>query len=141
MVACSLPTTAPTGLPVEIAFKGNRCGDERLIVANVARKDHTSLNGGDSLNRGELESRLQELFATSAERLLFLEADGDVPFGDVAEVIDIAARHVDYVAVLTRSLEKEPGDCLMIAPKPTTDHVKPILEMKEIPLWRVFVPQ
>jgi len=37
-----------------------------------------------------LRSRLLEIYKTRAERVMFVKADSDLPFEDVAEVIDVA---------------------------------------------------
>jgi biopolymer transport protein TolR len=141
VIACSLGTT-PTGLPIDIANKGNQCGDERLVIVNVVNGDRVELNLGSSLRRSELGSYLQEIFRTRAERLLFLQAAPDVSFREVAQVIDISRRYTERVAIVTPSVEKQTGGCLTIVGKSFVDYnrSKPLLEMKEVPLWRLFRP-
>jgi biopolymer transport protein ExbD len=62
------------------------------------------------VKRSELAQRLEEVFRTRAERLLFVKADPNLPFQSVAEVIDISKPHVNFVALLTPAVEK--GFCL-----------------------------
>ena len=84
------------------------------MVANVLHNGSVRLNREDDIQVNALANRLHEIFADTAERVLFLKADPKVPFQSVAEVIDIAQRQVDYVAILTPAVENEPGFCLAI---------------------------
>ena len=48
--------------------------------------------------------RLARLFRTRTLRYVYLSADGDVPFGDVAHIIDEALREADFVSLFTPQL-------------------------------------
>ena len=107
--------TPPKGFVVRIAGLG-RCSDVRTIVLEVLPGGVLRLNY-ENQKRDELEQRLEEIFRTRAYRYVFVMGDPNVPFGDVAEVIDTASKQVDYVALLTQSvLERadfrEHGTCL-----------------------------
>ena len=53
-----------------------------------------------------LQTRLTDIFKTRAERVMFVKGDDDVPFSDVAQVIDIAhASNVDKVGLITAKIE------------------------------------
>ena len=74
----------------------------------------------ENVDRDGLQGRLREIFATRAERVLFVKGDSDLDFGEVAQVIDIARTHADYIGLLTPSVEKEMSEnpfccCLTIA--------------------------
>ena len=58
----------------------------------------------ENQKREELEYRLEEIFRTRAYRYVFVMVDPNVSFGDVAEVIEMASKQVDYVALLTPSV-------------------------------------
>jgi len=52
--------------------------------------------------------RLQDIFKTRNERVMFVKGDPDVDFGDVAAIIDIAKGvGVDKVGLMTKAIEKE----------------------------------
>jgi biopolymer transport protein TolR len=54
----------------------------------------------------ELEPKLQAIFATRAERVMFVKGDPDLNFQTVAQVIDIAhSANVDHVGMITPKVE------------------------------------
>jgi biopolymer transport protein TolR len=53
-----------------------------------------------------LEGRLTDIFKTRAEKVMFVKGDNNIPFADVADVIDIAhASGVDKVGLITAKIE------------------------------------
>src|SRR5215467_10884275 len=53
-----------------------------------------------------LQGRLTDIFKTRAEKVMFVKGDDNVPFADVANVIDIAhAAGVDKVGLITAKIE------------------------------------
>jgi biopolymer transport protein TolR len=53
-----------------------------------------------------LQGKLTEIFKERAERVMFVKADDNLPFSDVAQVIDIAhAANVDKVGLITAKVE------------------------------------
>jgi biopolymer transport protein ExbD len=53
-----------------------------------------------------LQGRLTDIFKTRAEKVMFVKGDNNVPFADVADVIDIAhAAGVDKVGLITAKIE------------------------------------
>jgi biopolymer transport protein ExbD len=107
-LALTLPIAAlrpqAFGLPVRIAGIG-RCGDVTNIVLTVLPHGDLKLNR-ESLARGSLDRRLQEVFRTRAYRYVFVIGDPATSFGEVANVVDIAAKQVDHMAILTPSVAK-----------------------------------
>jgi biopolymer transport protein ExbD len=60
----------------------------------------------DDVTWENLEGRLNDIFKTRAEKVMFVKADVDLPFNDVAQVIDIAhAAGVDKVGLITAKIE------------------------------------
>ncbi len=54
----------------------------------------------------KLQTRLEEIYKTLAEKVMFVKADTDLPFADVAQVIDIAhSAGVDKVGLITAKIE------------------------------------
>jgi biopolymer transport protein TolR len=54
----------------------------------------------------DLQGRLTDVFKTRAEKVMFVKGDNNVPFADVATVIDIAhAAGVDKVGLITAKIE------------------------------------
>ena len=102
------------GLPVQIAYQDQRCNDDRrdTFVEVLENGDLRILDSGtpQDVKRSEVGQRLDEVFRTRAERLLFVKADSNLPFQSVAEVIDISKPHVSFVALLTPAVEA--GSCL-----------------------------
>jgi biopolymer transport protein TolR len=53
-----------------------------------------------------LQGRLTDIFKTRAEKVMFVKGDDNIPFADVANVIDIAhASGVDKVGLITAKIE------------------------------------
>jgi biopolymer transport protein TolR len=84
--------------------------NDRTIVVTV-----TSRPGGgdpgykinqDDVAKGDLLTKLTAIFATRAERVMFVKGDDKLNFGDVAEVIDIGhAAGVDHIGLMTPKIE------------------------------------
>ncbi len=114
-VGCSHKST---GLAVRIARTG-RCGDIRDIFLEVLPGGGLRLNSQDQ-KRDELAHRLEDIFRSRAYWYLFVEGDPNVSFGEVAEVIDIASKQVDFVSLATPSVIKatNPEDACLDANLP-----------------------
>jgi len=53
-----------------------------------------------------LQGRLTDIYKTRAEKVMFVKADDDLPFADVAQVIDVAhSAGVDKVGLITAKIE------------------------------------
>ena len=60
----------------------------------------------DDVTWENLEGRLNDIFKTRAEKVMFVKADPDLPFNDVAQVIDMGhAAGVDKVGLITAKIE------------------------------------
>ena len=60
----------------------------------------------DDVTWENLEGRLSDIYKTRAEKVMFVKGDSNVPFADVANVIDIAhAAGVDKVGLITAKIE------------------------------------
>ena len=83
--------------------------DQRTIVVSVL---HTNGNNAaykinqDDVAKGDLLTRLTTIFASRAERVMFVKGDDKLNFGDIAEVIDIGhAAGVDHIGLITPKVE------------------------------------
>lgn len=84
--------------------------NDRTIVVQV-----TSRSGGgepgykinqDDVAKGDLLTKLTTIFASRAERVMFVKGDDKLNFGDIAEVIDIGhAAGVDHIGLITPKIE------------------------------------
>jgi len=60
----------------------------------------------DDVTWETLQSRLEEIFKTRAEKVMFVKGDTDLQFADVAEVIDMAhSAGVEKVGLITAKIE------------------------------------
>jgi biopolymer transport protein ExbD len=60
----------------------------------------------DDVSWQNLQSRLEEIYKTRAEKVMFVKADTDLEFADVAQVIDIAhAAGVEKIGLITAKIE------------------------------------
>ena len=68
-----------------------------IIVVEINQDDATWEN---------LQGRLTDIFKTRAEKVMFVKGDDNIPFADVANVIDIAhSAGVDKVGLITAKIE------------------------------------
>lgn len=63
--------------------------DDRTIVVTI-NKDQTMLVNTEPIQENMLQKRLEDIFKTRAERVMFVKGDPDIEYKLVAEVIDIA---------------------------------------------------
>jgi biopolymer transport protein ExbD len=83
---------------------------DRTIVVQLIDKGAGSEPGlkinGEDASWDNLGTRLTDIFKTRAEKVMFVKGDDNVPFADVANVIDIAhASGVDKVGLITAKIE------------------------------------
>jgi biopolymer transport protein ExbD len=79
--------------------------DQRTVVVSVAR-DKSMMINTEATDENKLGPRLEEIFKTRAERLIFVKGDKDLEFQDVAKVIDIAKGvGIDKVGLMTPEME------------------------------------
>ena len=101
----------PTGLKAEIPqpapVASNIPPPQRTIVIQVKHakpsNDHPEVKiNEDVVDWDHVRQRLADIFAIRVERIAFIEADDDIDFQDVADVIAIArVAGVDRVGLLT----------------------------------------
>src|ERR1700737_1323307 len=87
----------------------NDTPDRTIVVQLIARgageNPGLKINGEDA-SWENLQDRLTDIFKTRAEKVMFVKGDDNVPFANVANVIDIAhAAGVDKVGLITAKIE------------------------------------
>jgi biopolymer transport protein ExbD len=83
---------------------------ERTVVVQVLKSGDperpTLKINQDEATYDNLEGRLRDIFATRAEKVMFVKGDDDIAFSNVAQVIDIAhSAGVDKVGLITAKIE------------------------------------
>jgi biopolymer transport protein TolR len=79
--------------------------DQRTVVVSVA-KDKSMMINTEATDENKLGPRLEEIFKTRAERLIFVKGDPELEFQDIAKVIDIAKGvGIDKVGLMTPQME------------------------------------
>jgi len=83
---------------------------DRTIVVQVIDKGPGQEPGvkinQDDVTWDTLQGKLTDIFKTRAEKVMFVKGDDNIPFADVANVIDIAhASGVDKVGLITAKIE------------------------------------
>jgi len=80
--------------------------DNNRTVVIVIEKDKSMKLNQDPIDEAHLGDRLAEVFKTRAERVVFVKADGDLPFETVAKAIDIAkGAGIDKIGLMTPKIE------------------------------------
>ena len=93
-----VPQPAPPGQQVTAA-------DTRTVVIQI-NKDKTILINAEPCDEARLGPRLEEIFKTRAERVVFVKGDPDLEFQVVARAIDTAkGAGIDKVGLMTKGVE------------------------------------
>jgi biopolymer transport protein ExbD len=78
----------------------------RTIVVSVDAAGRLKINQ-EPTSITELGSRLEDIFKTRNERIMFVKGDPDVDFGRVIQVIDVAkGAGIDKIGLITKSIEE-----------------------------------
>jgi len=79
--------------------------DQRTVVI-VVDKDHKYSINSDPVGEDALGGRLEQIFKTRAERVVFVKGDPSIEFQWVAKAIDIAhGAGIDKVGLMTAKVE------------------------------------
>lgn len=79
--------------------------DQRTVVI-VIDKDHKMQINSEPVTEDRLQSRLEDIFKTRAERVVFVKGDPSLDFQWVAKAIDIAhGAGIDKVGLMTAKVE------------------------------------
>jgi biopolymer transport protein ExbD len=83
---------------------------DRTIVVQLIDRGSGNTPGvkinQDDVTWETLQGRLEDIFKTRAEKIIFVKGDDNVPFADVATVIDIAhSAGVEKVGLITAKIE------------------------------------
>lgn len=93
-----VPQPPPPGVQVSAQ-------DQRTVVI-VINRDKTMLINTEATDEAKLGPRLEEIFKTRAERVVFVKGDPDLEFQYVAKAIDIAkGAGIDKVGLMTAKVE------------------------------------
>jgi biopolymer transport protein TolR len=78
---------------------------DRTVVI-IIEKDRKIMLNTEPVTEDRLGTRLEEVFKTRAERVVFVKGDPDLEFRDVARAIDIAkGAGIDKVGLMTPKIE------------------------------------
>jgi biopolymer transport protein TolR len=79
--------------------------DTRTVVI-IINKDRSMLINAEPTDEARLGPRLEDIFKTRAERVVFVKGDPDLEFQLVARVIDIAkGAGIDKIGLMTARME------------------------------------
>lgn len=79
--------------------------DLRTVVISV-NKDKSLMINQDPVTETDLQTRLEDIFKSRAERVVFVKGDPDLEYRSVANVIDTAhAAGIDKVGLMTQKVE------------------------------------
>jgi biopolymer transport protein ExbD len=81
--------------------------DRTVVVQVIKTGGQPSLKiNQEEVAWDKLQGRLTDIFKERAEKVMFVKADDELPFADVAQVIDIAhSAGVDKVGLITAKIE------------------------------------
>ena len=77
----------------------------QILQAGAGQQAALKINQED-VTWDKLQGRLEDIYKTRAEKVMFVKCDPDLPFQDVAQVIDIAHQAtVEKVGLITAKIE------------------------------------
>ncbi len=80
-------------------------GPTRTVVIVIDNDERMKINQ-DPTDENQLGDRLEEIFKTRAERVVFVKGDPDLDFQTVAQAIDIAkGAGIDKIGLMTAKVE------------------------------------
>ncbi len=83
----------------------NDDANQRTVVVSI-NKDKSLMINQEPIVESALQARLEDIFKTRAERLIFVKGDPDLEYQPVAHVIDIAhGAGIDKVGLMTEKVE------------------------------------
>ena len=78
----------------------------RTIVVSIDAQRRVRINQ-DPVDLRMLGSRLEDIFKTRNDRVMFVSGDPSLPFGEVAQIIDIAkGAGIDKIGLVPKALEE-----------------------------------
>jgi biopolymer transport protein TolR len=78
----------------------------RTIVVSVDPGGRLKINQ-DPISLQDLGPKLEDIFKTRNDRVMFVKGDPSVAFGDVAQVIDVAkGAGLDKIGLITKAIEE-----------------------------------
>lgn len=79
--------------------------NDRTVVVQI-EKDHSIKINQEVVQAANLQERLQKIFASRAERVMFVKGDKDIEFREVAFAIDCGkGAGVDKIGLMTPKIE------------------------------------
>ena len=94
-----VPQPNPAALPSQDVIN-------RTVVVSIDAQRQVKINQ-DVVDIRMLGSRLEDIFKTRSERIMFVRGDSTLPFGEIAEIIDIAkGAGIDKIGLITQRLEE-----------------------------------
>jgi len=97
-------------LPVELPLAAHGAESRQAQVTLTATGDGTILLDARRIDEGDLGRALADVYATRADKTIFLEADRSLPYGRVVELMDACrAAGVERIGVLTKAVVPPPG--------------------------------
>jgi biopolymer transport protein TolR len=78
----------------------------RTVVVSIDAERRIKINQ-DPVDLRSLGPRLEDIFKTRNERVMFVKGDSTLPFADVAQIIDIAkGAGIDKIGLITKELQQ-----------------------------------
>ncbi len=79
----------------------------RTVVVSIDAQRRVKINQDPPIDIRTLGSRLEDIFKTRNDRVMFVSGDPSLPFGEVAQIIDIAkGAGIDKIGLIPKPLEE-----------------------------------
>ena len=104
--ACTRDTGPAKGIIIDVASSSAPCGDSpRTLVATAIGAHKARLNQEPVAAIPEVCRRLREVLSYRAEKVVYVNAEAEVPWEDFMELVDNVWPETDVVSILTPEVE------------------------------------
>lgn len=94
-----------TGFMINAATSRESCGDSRDVIAVAIGRHRARLNNEPDAPIVEVAKRLHDVMRTRAAKVLFVQAEPNVPWEESVELVDHSWPEANVLSVLTSRVE------------------------------------
>jgi biopolymer transport protein TolR len=105
IVFMAITPLTPQGLDALVP-QAKRSGGNPTVVVSIDARRQVRINQ-EPVDTGQLGARLEDIFKTRSESVVFVSGDPSLPFREVAQIIDIAkGAGIDKIGLIPKPLEE-----------------------------------
>jgi hypothetical protein len=104
------------GFAVDLATSPKSCGEGSEIVAVAIGRHRARLNAEADAFFPEVVQRLHEVMSNRAEKVVYIKAEAEVPWGEFVELVGDVWSEVNVVSIITPQVESMSRQTYCLSP-------------------------